>query len=85
MTLALPTKWIWDSWYVHDGDLWHGFFLQADKALRNPDLRHFNVTPGPRDQPGPEDLGAQGNDVRAGRGAGVGRLHHLDRLGGAGR
>ena len=32
MTLALPTKWIWDSWYVRDGDLWHGFFLQADKC-----------------------------------------------------
>ena len=46
MTLALPTKWIWDSWYVRDGDLWHGFFLQADKALENPDLRHFNVTQG---------------------------------------
>ena len=51
MTLALPTKWIWDSWYVRDGDLWHGFFLQADKSLGDPDLRHFNVTPGPRDQP----------------------------------
>ncbi len=46
MTIALPTKWIWDSWYVRDGDLWHGFFLQADKALKDPDLRHFNVTQG---------------------------------------
>jgi beta-fructofuranosidase len=46
MTLALPTKWIWDSWYVRDGDLWHGFFLQADKSLGDPDLRHFNVTQG---------------------------------------
>ena len=46
MTIALPTKWIWDSWYVRDGDLWHGFFLQADKALGDPDLRHFNVSQG---------------------------------------
>jgi beta-fructofuranosidase len=46
MTIALPTKWIWDSWYVRDGDLWHGYFLQADKALEDPDLRHFNVTQG---------------------------------------
>jgi beta-fructofuranosidase len=46
MTIALPTKWIWDSWYVRDGDLWHGFFLQADKALGDPELRHFNVTQG---------------------------------------
>lgn len=46
MTIALPDKWIWDSWYVRDGDLWHGFFLQADKSLGDPDLRHFNVTQG---------------------------------------
>jgi len=46
MTIALPGKWIWDSWYVRDGDLWHGFFLQADKTLGDPDLRHFNVTQG---------------------------------------
>ena len=46
MALTLPDKWIWDSWYVRDGDLWHGFFLQADKALGDPELRHFNVTHG---------------------------------------
>ena len=27
MALTLPDKWIWDSWYVRDRDLWHGFFL----------------------------------------------------------
>ena len=46
MTIALPDKWIWDSWYVRDGELWHGFFLQADKAMKDPYLRHFNVTQG---------------------------------------
>jgi beta-fructofuranosidase len=46
MTIALSDKWIWDSWYVHDGEAWHGFFLQADKALKHPDLRHFNVSVG---------------------------------------
>lgn len=46
MTISLPTKWIWDSWYARDGDLWHGYFLQADKALQDPDLRHFNVSQG---------------------------------------
>jgi len=44
MTLALADKWIWDSWYVRDGNLHHAFFLQANKSLINPDLRHFNVT-----------------------------------------
>ncbi|MEM1429266.1 MAG: levansucrase [Pseudomonadota bacterium] len=46
MVLALRDKWIWDSWYVRDGDLWHAFFLQADKALGDPELRHWNVTYG---------------------------------------
>ena len=46
MTIAFADQWIWDSWYVRDGDLWHGFFLQADKALGDPDLRHCNVSQG---------------------------------------
>lgn len=46
MTLALETEWIWDSWYVHDGERWHVFFLKADKSLGDSDLRHLNVTHG---------------------------------------
>lgn len=46
MVLALEKEWIWDSWYAHDGRRWHGYFLKADKALQNPDLRHFNVSQG---------------------------------------
>jgi beta-fructofuranosidase len=46
MTLSLPDKWIWDSWYHRDGDLWHAWFLQADRTLGDPDLRHWNVTQG---------------------------------------
>ena len=46
MTIAIPGKWLWDSWYVRDGASWHGFFLQADRSLGNPDLRHLNVTQG---------------------------------------
>jgi beta-fructofuranosidase len=46
MVIALDKKWIWDSWYVNDGTRWHGFFLQADKSLGDPDLRHLNVTQG---------------------------------------
>ncbi|MDJ0827806.1 MAG: levansucrase [Rhodobacter sp.] len=44
--LALPDKWIWDSWYAHDGDLYHAFFLQAPKSLDDPELRHWNVSIG---------------------------------------
>jgi len=46
VTLELKDQWIWDSWYAHDGDQWHCFFLKADKALGDPQLRHFNVTQG---------------------------------------
>lgn len=46
MVLALDDKWVWDSWYVRDGDLWHGFFLQADKSIGDPEQRHWNVSVG---------------------------------------
>ena len=46
MVISIDKKWIWDSWYATDGDTWHGFFLQADTALGDPDLRHLNVTQG---------------------------------------
>ncbi len=46
MVLALGDKWIWDSWYVRDGDVWHCFFLQADKSIGDPELRHWNVSYG---------------------------------------
>lgn len=46
MVLAIEDKWVWDSWYVQDGDLWHCYFLQADKAIGDPDQRHWNVSYG---------------------------------------
>ena len=46
MTIKIDGKWIWDSWYARDGDTFHGFFLQADTSLGDPDLRHLNVTQG---------------------------------------
>jgi len=46
MVIALDTKWIWDSWYAHDGQKWHAYFLQADKAIGDPELRHWNVSQG---------------------------------------
>jgi beta-fructofuranosidase len=46
MVIALDDKWIWDSWYARYGESWHGYFLQADKALGDPELRHWNVSQG---------------------------------------
>jgi len=46
MVLAIKDKYIWDSWYAHDGTRWHGYFLQADRSIGDPDLRHFNVSQG---------------------------------------
>lgn len=46
MTISLKDQWIWDSWYIHDGSRWHGYFLKADKSLGDPELRHFDVSLG---------------------------------------
>ncbi|MSU89713.1 levansucrase [Rhodobacteraceae bacterium 2CG4] len=46
MVLKLDDKWVWDSWYVRDGDRWHAFFLQAPRAIGDPELRHWNVSVG---------------------------------------
>lgn len=44
MVFATKDMWHWDSWYVQDGDLWHGYFLQAPKSLIDPDARHLKAT-----------------------------------------
>jgi beta-fructofuranosidase len=46
MVLALDDHWVWDSWYLRDGDTWHGWFLKAPKSLGDPELRHYNVEQG---------------------------------------
>lgn len=42
MVFALKDQWLWDSWYAKNGDVWHGYFLQADKSIGNPEDRHLN-------------------------------------------
>ena len=44
--IKLKEKWLWDFWLNKDNDVWYCYFLQADKSLKNPDLRHNNVTHG---------------------------------------
>lgn len=46
MTIRLPDRWIWDSWYVWDGDLCHAFYLCASRALGDSNRRHRNVNVG---------------------------------------
>lgn len=43
---ALNDKWIWDFWLCRDDDVWHLYYLQADKSLEEPELRHWNVSQG---------------------------------------
>lgn len=38
--LKLNDSWVWDSWYVYDGENHHAFFLRASRALGNPHRRH---------------------------------------------
>lgn len=44
--LRLPDKWIWDFWLAKDGSDYHLFFLQAPRAIGDPQLRHWNVSIG---------------------------------------
>lgn len=44
--LKLKDKWIWDFWFAQDGADWHIYFLQADRSLGDPELRHRNVSVG---------------------------------------
>lgn len=46
MALKLPDRWIWDSWYVKDGDTYHGFYLCASRGLGDPNRRHRNPSIG---------------------------------------
>lgn len=46
MAIKLPDRWIWDSWYVWDGDVCHAFYLCASKGLGDPDRRHRNPNVG---------------------------------------
>ena len=46
MTLHLADRWLWDFWIARDGSDYHVFYLQADRALGNPDLRHWHPSIG---------------------------------------
>lgn len=46
MTLRLAGQWVWDSWFVADQGVYHAFYLQASRALGDPDRRHRNVSVG---------------------------------------
>lgn len=46
MGLRLDDRWIWDFWLAQDGSDHHLFFLQAPRALGDPELRHWHVSIG---------------------------------------
>lgn len=46
MAFSLVDKWVWDFWLVSSDGQYHMFFLQADKSLGDPELRHWNVSVG---------------------------------------
>ncbi|MDH3678496.1 MAG: glycosyl hydrolase family 32 [Acidimicrobiia bacterium] len=46
MGLRLPDRWIWDFWVAVRDDEYHLFYLQAPRALGNPDLRHRSASVG---------------------------------------
>jgi beta-fructofuranosidase len=46
MGLCLADSWLWDSWYAFDGSRHHVFYLQASRALQDPDRRHRSASVG---------------------------------------
>ena len=46
MPLHLEDKWVWDFWFAQDGADTHIFYLQADRSLKDENLRHWNVSIG---------------------------------------
>jgi beta-fructofuranosidase len=44
--LQLADRWVWDFWFAKDGNDYHIFYLQADKALKREFFRHWNVSVG---------------------------------------
>ena len=46
MTLRLADKWVWDFWLIQEQDEHHIFYLQAPRALEQPELRHHHASIG---------------------------------------
>lgn len=46
MALKLAGQWVWDSWFAKSGKTFHAFYLQASRALGDPQRRHRNTSVG---------------------------------------
>lgn len=46
MGFSLPDKWVWDAWYIRDGETTHMYFLQAPKSVGDPAHRHYYASIG---------------------------------------
>ncbi len=46
MGLQLSDRWLWDFWLARAGPDYHLFFLQAPRALGDPERRHWHVSVG---------------------------------------
>jgi beta-fructofuranosidase len=46
MPLRLTDHWLWDFWFAQRGDEVHAFYLQAPRALGDPEARHHHATIG---------------------------------------
>lgn len=44
--LTLPDAWVWDLWFAQDGADYHVFYLQASRALLDPERRHLRASIG---------------------------------------
>lgn len=46
MALHLNDKWVWDFWFAKEAGRYHMFYLQAPRALKHPEIRHWHSSIG---------------------------------------
>ena len=61
MVLKLDDHLVWDSWYAHDGERWHAFFLKADRSIGDPELQALERQPRSLGQRRPDGVGPSGH------------------------
>lgn|GEM_PF-103727 len=44
--LTLDDHWVWDAWYLNDGECWHCWYLKAPRSIGDPARRHWHVSQG---------------------------------------
>ena len=79
MVLRLPDKWVWDFWPVRHNEQYHLFYLQAPRALGDPNPASLERDDRARDVDRLPRLADPAGRYRTGCRGELGRPHDVDR------